>query len=325
MSLRDDDVMLFKTGHSGGSPTSSESSKMPIRRQRRSAPWCRHHRAQIGGRGVTAERRAIPLAGGERGDIILILDPDGSFQYANPAFERFLGFKHDDLADMNAFELIGPNKDAAARNVMAATVKQPGSVQSLTHGAQHKDGSSRLLHSVGTALLKDGAVTGVIVISRDLTEHKLVEGAPRNSERHLSLIADNWPGLIAFVDRDMHVLFANKTFESWFARPRDEIEGHTIKQVLGPESYAQGDDDHRRALAGERVHYEREISYRDGTLRIVEINRLPHKVEEQDAATAEISRSVQEASSGTQEVSANISGVTNAARTRHSANPISRR
>jgi len=117
---------------------------------------------------------------------------------------------------------------------------------------------------------------GSVGTRSDITTRKHAEIELRDGERRLSLISDNWPGLIGFIDRDMRILFANKTFAVWFGCPREEIVGKTVEELLGPESYAEIRDTHARALAGERVSYEREVTYRDGIPRIVDVSCIPH-------------------------------------------------
>ena len=53
----------------------------------------------------------------------------------------------------------------------------------------------------------------------------------------LEVIVDAVPALIAYVDRDQRYGFANRAYETWYGRPRDEIPGQTLRQFLGDDRY----------------------------------------------------------------------------------------
>ncbi|HEX7633918.1 MAG TPA: ATP-binding protein [Noviherbaspirillum sp.] len=80
-------------------------------------------------------------------------------------------------------------------------------------------------------------------------------------EEYLRIITDAVPVLIAYIDTDERYRFVNAAYETWFCRPRSEIVGRTLREML-----SQIYRDIRRhiaaALAGERTHYE--IGLRNG-------------------------------------------------------------
>lgn len=91
----------------------------------------------------------------------------------------------------------------------------------------------------------------------------------------LELIVDAVPALIAYVDRDRRYVFANLAYEAWFGRPRSEILGCTLRDVLGEERSAKIDPYVERALAGASVTFESTVTHRDGTLRFVRAVYVP--------------------------------------------------
>lgn len=94
----------------------------------------------------------------------------------------------------------------------------------------------------------------------------------RGADRHLSVIPDEWQQhamqdeylrmitdsvsvLIAYIDTDERYRFVNAAYESWFCRPRSEIVGRTMQEMLGP-LYPELRPHIAKALAGERACYE---------------------------------------------------------------------
>ena len=68
----------------------------------------------------------------------------------------------------------------------------------------------------------------------------------------LLAIADSLPVMIAYVDRDQRYLFCNRPLAEWFERPRSEILGRTVREVMGEPAYAPRSGPLAAALAGER-------------------------------------------------------------------------
>jgi diguanylate cyclase (GGDEF)-like protein/PAS domain S-box-containing protein len=117
-------------------------------------------------------------------EIVKIVDPDGTLRYASPAFERVLGYAPEEAIDtMNVLDHVHPED---LPHVLEETEKALSEEGTITNKAEyrfrHKDGSWRWLESVGTYLLDDPAVGGVVVTSRDVTERKEAE------ERYRTLV-----------------------------------------------------------------------------------------------------------------------------------------
>ncbi|WP_229263160.1 ATP-binding protein [Duganella dendranthematis] len=80
----------------------------------------------------------------------------------------------------------------------------------------------------------------------------------QESERRARVLADTLPLLIAYLDRDLRYRFANAHYRAqWGLEPQDML-GKTVSEVFGP---AAGPwlEDLKSALAGRRLHYERDF------------------------------------------------------------------
>ena len=80
-------------------------------------------------------------------------------------------------------------------------------------------------------------------------EERLPEGF---DFRRMLAIADALPVLIAYLDTNQRYLFVNKALVEWFDRPRKDILGRTMRDVLGEETYRTREPLINAALAGER-------------------------------------------------------------------------
>ena len=116
---------------------------------------------------------------------------------------------------------------------------------------------------------------GHVASFSDITEHKRIEQALRESERNIRVYTDNVPILIAYVDRDLIYRFVNKAYEQSLGADRDSICGRRVDDVLGRERFLEREMHMERALAGERQSFELRTAGTDGRPRYAEATYIP--------------------------------------------------
>ncbi|MDQ3805555.1 MAG: PAS domain S-box protein [Acidobacteriota bacterium] len=99
--------------------------------------------------------------------------------------------------------------------------------------------------------------------------------APLPPEERLRFILDAVPAPVSYVDAELRFRFNNKAYDKWFGRPRDELYGAHIRDLLGEKAYEGVRPFAERALAGEAVAFERALEYADGSLRFVNVSYVP--------------------------------------------------
>ena len=134
-------------------------------------------------------------------EIVTIVDPDGTLRYASPAFGRKLGYDPEEVAGtMNVLDHVHPDE---LPHVLEETEKALSEGGITTNKAEyrfrHKDGSWRWLESVGTYLLDDPAVGGVVLTSRDVTERRQAEEALRDAEQRYRTLVEQIPA-VTYID-----------------------------------------------------------------------------------------------------------------------------
>jgi PAS domain S-box-containing protein len=108
---------------------------------------------------------------------------------------------------------------------------------------RHKDGSWRWVESVGTYLLDDPHVKGVVVQTRDITARKEVEEALRSSEAEVFSILESITDAFFALDGELRFTYVNAQAGVLFSRPREDLIGERIWEY--PAFYPQ----YRRAVA----------------------------------------------------------------------------
>ncbi len=97
------------------------------------------------------------------------------------------------------------------------------------------------------------------------------------AEEFLDAFARNVGGLISYIDRGERVLFASHALADWFESTPDAIQGKTLRELYGPQVYAEFEPWVKRALAGQSVHYERLATHRSGSTMWISVNLRPHR------------------------------------------------
>ena len=134
-------------------------------------------------------------------EIVKIVDPDGTLRYANPAFEMVLSYDLDEaIGTMNVLDHVHTD---GLPHVLEETEKALAEGGVATNKAEyrfrHKDGSWRWMESVGTYLLDDPDVGGVVVTSRDVTERKKAEDKLREAEERYRTLVEHIPA-VTYID-----------------------------------------------------------------------------------------------------------------------------
>ncbi len=111
-----------------------------------------------------------------------------------------------------------------------------------------------------------GRVEGYTGAVEDVTEQHLVDEAFRIQARRKRVMLDNFPGLCAYVDRDLRYRFVSREYEQWLGRPVAEIEGSPIVEFHDPAVMDEFLASLRAAFAGERRSMMREVRTRGGRM-----------------------------------------------------------
>ena len=166
-------------------------------------------------------------------DLVTILGPDGTIRYESSAITRILGHEPEVLVGQNAFAFVHPEDREATLAEFASLVADPARRPTVEFRFRHADGSWRWLEALGTNLLADPAVAGIVVNSRDVTDRRLAEEALRAAESRQREVLDHLPALVYVqpADDPERAVYVNPrtlpmfgyTPEEWAATWRDRL------------------------------------------------------------------------------------------------------
>ncbi|MEM6366412.1 MAG: CheR family methyltransferase, partial [Planctomycetota bacterium] len=99
-------------------------------------------------------------------------------------------------------------------------------------------------------------VGGVVITLVDISTVKAAQRTIADQERRLTMITDNVPALISYVDMDLRYQFVNERYCEFWKKPKSELIGRKIVEVLGQAAFDVIEPNIRRALNGDTLHYE---------------------------------------------------------------------
>jgi len=200
-------------------------------------------------------------------DIITIFSPDGTILYESPSIERILGYKPEELIGKNVFDLVHPDDLPRAVDVISRGIKVAGAVDALEFRFRHKDGSWRYFNGVGKNLIDDPDIKGIIVSSRDITEHKRAEEALEASEQRYRTLIETSPECIFLSDMNGIIVMANQQAVRLHGyNTKDEMVGKSVLDFVTPEEHELAVEKLRElAVTGSFRSKEFTIVREDGT------------------------------------------------------------
>ncbi len=116
-------------------------------------------------------------------DLVTILGPDGTVQYVSPSVERILGYRPEERIGRDPFELVHRADVEAARRALAEGLGRGSATAAFTYRERHRNGSWVSLESVGTNLLANPVVHGILINSRDITQRIRLEEQLRQAQK----------------------------------------------------------------------------------------------------------------------------------------------
>jgi len=120
-------------------------------------------------------------------DIITIHREDGTTIFESPSAARILGYGPEGLMNRNPFDAIHPRDRPAVQAGFRALVAGLPVTDPIEFRFRHAAGRWIHLEGVGTNLLHEAGIGGIVLTSRDITQRKLAEQRIRHVAHHDSL------------------------------------------------------------------------------------------------------------------------------------------
>ena len=168
-------------------------------------------------------------------DIFVIIDETGRETFLSESVERFTGFTVDEILGSNGFNYIHPDDAAHMVETLSWLQSNPGKSRRAEYRHIHKNGSWVRMEAIGTNLLNDPRINGIVLNVRDVTDRKQAEEALRESERRFRELFENIKDIIYTHDIEGRFTSVNPALCKAFGYKQDELIGRRASDFMKPE------------------------------------------------------------------------------------------
>jgi len=195
---------------------------------------------------------------GNIGDGVITTNERGQITHMNSLAAHLTGWDCDEAVGQ-PLEKVLALIDANSRQPLAKSSQATGAPVLLTH----RHGGEHWIETTIATLPAKSGPAGHVIAFRDITARRHAELEAETSLKKAQLVADGVPSLISYVSKDLRYQLTNQTYETWFKRSRQEINGRTMEDLLGSAAWETLRGYVTKALAGEHVTYETEVPFRN--------------------------------------------------------------
>ncbi|MEW8619024.1 MAG: PAS domain S-box protein [Candidatus Thiodiazotropha endolucinida] len=164
-------------------------------------------------------------------DLVVKVDPEGRFDFVSPSYCKMFGTSEAELLGNKFMPLVHKDDQAKTLEAMQQLYHPPYSAY-FEQRAMTSSGW-RWLGWMDTAVLdKDGNVTAIIGVGRDITERIEAMKALRESEERYRAVVEDTPVLICRFLPDGEITFANQAYCDYFEKSADALIGSKFTDLV---------------------------------------------------------------------------------------------
>ncbi len=200
-------------------------------------------------------------------DFIFFKDVNGVYIRCNTEFARHVGRAEAEIVGRTDYDLY-PREEAAAFRENDRLMLERQGPRHNEEWISYPDGRRVLLDTLKTPFYgPDGAVIGIIGISRDITERKRMEESLRTHEQRLASVLETQQEMICRFHPDTTLTFVNEAYCRLFGKTSEELVGRPFLELV-PESEHETIRATVGALSAENPsqHYTHQVVGKEGRM-----------------------------------------------------------
>jgi PAS domain S-box-containing protein len=173
-------------------------------------------------------------------DEVSIITPDGLLLYESPSSNPTLGYQPEEFLGVNLYQLVHPDDLGRVLSLLEELVRDRSLHPRDRFRMRHRDGQWVWVEAVGTNMLEEPAVGGIVINYHDVTERKLAEESLQESEERYRLLFETNPQPMWVYDLEsLAFLAVNDAAVSHYGYLREEFLNMTILDIRPAEDHGR--------------------------------------------------------------------------------------
>jgi diguanylate cyclase (GGDEF)-like protein/PAS domain S-box-containing protein len=205
---------------------------------------------------------------------VVYLDAEQRYVFVNESFLHLYGISRESVVGKRPEEVLGV--EASQVLMVGQDRLSAGEAATYERAVIDANGRQRWIRARCVPDLHfDGTVKGTYVVGHDITDLKLAQDALAARESQLRAIMDGVPAPVAYIDRDEHCHYVNRTFLQFFGLTVEQVAQLRLRDVVGHGIYQSAQAMLTRALEGESTAFDRLVPGANGVRRWMTIRVVP--------------------------------------------------
>jgi PAS domain S-box-containing protein len=190
-------------------------------------------------------------------DLITVINKEGVILFESDAVLPLVGYTKEELVGKNSLALIHPLDFPNAMTLLAEVIKQPGKKYFVQLRFKHKNGSWILLEMSGVYLPDVPSISGVLIISRDISASKKIDNLTKTLEKAIGSSGE----IIFITDVNGIFSYVNPQFTAVYGFTSDEVCGKMTPRIIKSGKHTKEEYEqfwqkllHKEVVSGEIVN-----------------------------------------------------------------------
>src|SRR3954447_23787585 len=205
-------------------------------------------------------------------DIVVVLDSAGKRKYISPSIERLLGHVPADLLGRSPDDIVHPEDVPVLAEAIESCLHGVKETPAFELRLRHRNGSWRHFEVIGTNLLEEPSVDGIVFNSREITARNAAETALRESEERFRAVWEATSEAMALSNSEGVVIAVNPAYCALFGLTPEQVVGQSFA-IIFPEGARAAAEEHYHATFARPnppPSFESRVQHAGGSERFVE-------------------------------------------------------
>lgn len=166
-------------------------------------------------------------------EALTILDKNGDLLYYSPSVEEITGYPRGELLGDLGLEKVHPDDHESVRHFLKTILQDKGNeAHSVEIRLRHRDGSWRVLETIGKTLPPGAPYQGVLLTTRDTTRRRDIENRLREVSSELEAIYAAFPDVYLRLHADGLILAYHSAENVKFPVSSERLFGKRLPELL---------------------------------------------------------------------------------------------